>query len=220
MQINDERLYNDDLTSFPFIRSANIGRRLRSREFIVIHYTEGQSATAAIEWLTIPKSQVSSHIVIARDGTITQLVPFDTIAWHAGESYWKGMRYLNYYSIGIELDNAGRMTRNGNIWRASFKKDYPEGEVMEAIHKFDRKPYGWHNYPSEQIQAMIDLCKLLVTQYGSRKFSATTTSGQRRNGTPALHFQWSMSASRSLDLKETRFDGTKPYLWPILRCLC
>ena len=169
MQINNERLYNDDLTSFPFIRSGNIGGRLRNREFIVIHYTEGQSAAAAIEWLTIPRSQVSSHIVIARDGTITQLVPFDTIAWHAGVSYWKGIRYLNYYSIGIELDNAGRMIRNGNSWRAAFKKDYPDSEVMEAIHKFDRKPYGWHNYPPEQLQAMIDLCKLLVTQYGIKE---------------------------------------------------
>ena len=165
MQIDNARLFNDDLTSFPFIRSANIGGQLRSHAFIVIHYTEGQSAAAAIEWLTIPRSKVSSHIVIARDGTISQLVPFDTIAWHAGESYWKGMRYLNYYSIGIELDNAGRMTRKGNSWRASFDKDYPDDEVVQAIHKFDRKPYGWHNYPSVQVQAAIDLCKLLVAQY-------------------------------------------------------
>ena len=166
MQINNERLCNDDLLPLPFVRSGNIGGRLRSQQFIVIHATEGQSAAAAIEWLTTPKSKVSSHIVIARDGTITQLVPFDTIAWHAGVSYWRGIRYLNYYSIGIELDNAGRMTRNGKTWRAAFKKDYPDSEVIEAVHKFDRKSYGWHNYPPEQIQAVIDLCKLLVTQYG------------------------------------------------------
>ena len=166
MQITNERLHKDDLTPFPFIRSVNIGGRLRSHKFIVLHYTEGQSAAAAIEWLTLAKSNVSSHIVIGRDGTITQLVPFDTIAWHAGVSYWRGIRYLNYYSIGIELDNAGRMIRNGNVWRASFKKDYSEDEVMEAIHKFDGKPYGWHNYPVEQIQSTIDLCKLLVTTYG------------------------------------------------------
>jgi N-acetylmuramoyl-L-alanine amidase len=166
MQINEERLYNDDLRPISFVRSANIGGRLRSQRFIVVHYTEGQSAAAAIEWLTIRKSKVSSHIVIARDGTITQLVPFDTIAWHAGDSYWRGIRYLNSCSIGIELDNAGRMIRNGNLWRSSFKQDYPDSDVTEAVHKFDRKPYGWHNYPPEQIQALIDLCKLLVTRYG------------------------------------------------------
>src|SRR5512141_2409237 len=119
MQINNQRLCNDDLLPLPFVRSGNIGGPLRNQQFIVIHYTEGQTATAAIEWLTLPKSKVSSHIVIARDGTSTQLVPCDTIAWHAGDSYWKGIRYLNYYSIGIELDNAGRMIRNGNTWRSS-----------------------------------------------------------------------------------------------------
>lgn len=169
MQINNELLFQDDLMPLPFIRSCNIGGRLKSQQFVVLHYTEGQSASAAIEWLTIPKSKVSSHIVIARDGTISQLVPFDTIAWHAGDSYWRGIRYLNSYSIGIELDNAGRMTRKGNIWHASFNKDYPDSEVMQAIHKFDRKPYGWHTYPPEQIQAIIDLCKLLVIQYGIKE---------------------------------------------------
>lgn len=169
MLINNERLCNDDLSALPYRASVNIGGQLRSHDFIVLHYTEGQSAAAAIDWLCISRSRVSSHIVIARDGTITQLVPFTTIAWHAGESYWKGTRYLNYYSIGIELDNAGRMTRNGNVWRASFRKDYPDSEVTIATHKFDRKPYGWHNYPPEQIQALIDLCRLLVMQYGIKE---------------------------------------------------
>ena len=135
-------------------------------------------------------------------------------------SYWKGMRYLNYYSIGIELDNAGRMTRNGNIWRTSFKKDYPDGEVIEAIHKFDRKPYGWHNYPSEQIQAIIDLCKLLVTQYGIKEILGHDDIRPKAKWDPGCHFQWSMSAFRSLDPRETRFDGIKESLWPIWRCLC
>jgi N-acetylmuramoyl-L-alanine amidase len=169
MQINNERLYNDDQTSFPYKPSVNIGGRLKSHEFIVIHYTEGQSAEAAIEWLSIFRSRVSSHLVIARAGTITQLVPFGTIAWHAGQSFWRGFQYLNSYSIGIELDNAGRMTRSGTVWRSSFKKNYPDSEVTVATHKFDKKPYGWHNYPPEQIQATIDVCKLLVTQYGIKE---------------------------------------------------
>lgn len=169
MLVLNERLYKDDQTPLPYRASANIGGQLRSHDFIVMHYTEGQSAEAAIQWLCIPKSRVSAHIVIARDGTITQLVPFSTIAWHAGDSYWKGFRYLNYYSIGIELDNAGRMVRTRNGWCSSFGKIYPDTEVTMATHKFDRKPYGWHNYPPEQIQAVVDLCKLLVTQYGVKE---------------------------------------------------
>jgi len=169
MEITRYRLYRDSNTTYPFVQSVNIGGQIRSHEFIIMHYTEGQSAKAAVEWLSIRKSRVSAHLVIARDGTITQLVPFNIIAWHAGNSRWKGYKYLNSYSIGIELDNAGRMTRRWNVWRASFKKNYPDDEVMAATHKFDKKSYGWHIYPPEQIQSVIDVCTLLVKTYGIKE---------------------------------------------------
>ncbi|MBI1795248.1 MAG: N-acetylmuramoyl-L-alanine amidase [Chloroflexi bacterium] len=166
MQITKERLYHDDNTAYPFVPSVNIGGPLTKRLFIVIHSTEGQSAQAAIEWLSVKKSRVSSHLVIGRDGAVTQLVPFNVIAWHAGQSYWEGYKYLNIYSIGIELDNAGKMTRINNQWVAAFKKVYPDNEVMQATHKFGVKPAGWHIFTPEQIQATVDVCKLLVKAYG------------------------------------------------------
>lgn len=48
--------------------------------------------------------KVSAHVLIARDGTITQYVPFSKRAWHAGESCYKGKTACNDYSIGIELE--------------------------------------------------------------------------------------------------------------------
>ncbi len=48
--------------------------------------------------------RVSSHVLIARDGTPTQYVPFGERAWHAGTSYWRGRGACNDFSIGIELE--------------------------------------------------------------------------------------------------------------------
>ena len=48
--------------------------------------------------------RVSSHLLIARDGRITQFVPFDKRAWHAGESCYDGQTDCNDFSIGIELE--------------------------------------------------------------------------------------------------------------------
>jgi N-acetylmuramoyl-L-alanine amidase len=169
MQITRERLFHDDNTTYPFVPSPNIGLLLRDRRFIVIHSTEGQSAQAAVEWLAAKKSQVSSHLVIGRDGAVTQLVPFNIIAWHAGKSYWEGYKFLNNHSIGIELDNAGKMTRINDKWVAAFKKVYPDNEVMQATHKFDTKPAGWHIFTPEQIQSTVDVCKLLVKTYGIKE---------------------------------------------------
>lgn len=53
---------------------------------------------------TIAELQVSAHVFIERDGAITQFVPFEARAWHAGASSFEGIANCNDYSIGIELE--------------------------------------------------------------------------------------------------------------------
>lgn len=48
--------------------------------------------------------RVSSHVLINRAGKLTQYVPFNKRAWHAGESEFCGRQSCNDFSIGIELE--------------------------------------------------------------------------------------------------------------------
>jgi AmpD protein len=48
--------------------------------------------------------KVSAHVVIDRAGRMTQFVPFDKRAWHAGISSFQGRENCNDYSIGVELE--------------------------------------------------------------------------------------------------------------------
>jgi AmpD protein len=48
--------------------------------------------------------RVSSHVLLARDGGITQYVRFQDRAWHAGMSSYAGREACNDFSIGIELE--------------------------------------------------------------------------------------------------------------------
>ena len=50
--------------------------------------------------------KVSAHLLIRRDGSLVQFVPFDRRAWHAGVSSYRGRERCNDYSIGIELEGA------------------------------------------------------------------------------------------------------------------
>ena len=50
--------------------------------------------------------EVSSHLVIDRLGNLTQFVPFNKRAWHAGVSDFQGRNRCNDFSIGIELEGA------------------------------------------------------------------------------------------------------------------
>lgn len=52
----------------------------------------------------ICKNQVSAHLLITRTGGVTQYVPFDRRAWHAGVSSWRGREKCNDFSVGIELE--------------------------------------------------------------------------------------------------------------------
>lgn len=53
---------------------------------------------------TIAQLKVSAHVLIRRDGLLTQFVPFQQRAWHAGESKFAGRAHCNDFSIGIELE--------------------------------------------------------------------------------------------------------------------
>lgn len=50
--------------------------------------------------------QVSSHLLIDRQGQLVQFVPFDKRAWHAGVSRFLERENCNDFSIGIELEGA------------------------------------------------------------------------------------------------------------------
>jgi N-acetyl-anhydromuramoyl-L-alanine amidase len=48
--------------------------------------------------------RVSSHLVVKRDGAVTQYVRFTERAWHAGASMYQGREACNDFSVGIELE--------------------------------------------------------------------------------------------------------------------
>ena len=66
-----------------------------------------QSARVSMKRLKNPKSKVSCHYLIDRNGDTYKMVDDNKIAWHAGKSKWKNVINLNKNSIGIEIQNKG-----------------------------------------------------------------------------------------------------------------
>ncbi|MBI4293519.1 MAG: N-acetylmuramoyl-L-alanine amidase [Betaproteobacteria bacterium] len=79
----------------------------RKPNFVIIHHTGSDTADHALRTLVDPLREVSAHYLIARDGTIFQLVDERARAWHVGESKWGSNADINSSSLGIELDNNG-----------------------------------------------------------------------------------------------------------------
>lgn len=135
---------------------------------IVIHYTAGPYQSS-LNTLVNPKVKASAHVLIDRDGSITQLIPFNEIAWHAGESSYGGRNGFNKYSIGIEIVNSGPLTKSGNVYRSWFGAAYNPSDVVEAIHRNQSTAKYWHVYTAEQIETVRQLCAELIEAYPNIK---------------------------------------------------
>lgn len=76
---------------------------------------------------TIKGMEVSAHLFIERDGSVTQLVNFANRAWHAGKSSYLGREQVNDFSIGIELEGSDHSAFSNEQYAAL-------AQVVAALH--------------------------------------------------------------------------------------
>jgi len=166
MKIRNHRLCDDSGAALDYRKSPNQSAGAITPEYLVVHYTAGDSAAESIRWLMDSRARASAHLVIGRDGGVTQLVAFNRKAWHAGASQWDGRLGVNGFSVGIELDNAGRLEGAPGNWRTWKGSPVDDADVVVLPHEFDGKERGWQRYDPRQIKAAIEVSTLLVNKYG------------------------------------------------------
>lgn len=131
-----------------------------------------ESGALAIERLCDPAAKVSAHYVIEEDGQIFQLVDEHNRAWHAGVSEWQGERNINSASIGIEIINGG--------------------------HNFPNKDGSLPPFPDAQINALIPLCKDIMSRYGPLTVLGHSDIAPDRKIDPGEDFPWSGLAAAGI----------------------
>jgi N-acetylmuramoyl-L-alanine amidase len=117
------------------VPSPNWNERAESISMVVLHYTEMQSAEAALERMCDPAAEVSAHYLIKEDGEVLRLVPEEKRAWHAGVSYWRGHTDVNGKSIGIELDHPGHALGYRDFSEAQFEALVPL--LARIVRRYD-----------------------------------------------------------------------------------
>lgn len=95
---------------------------------------------------SIAQLQVSSHLLIERDGSLTQFVSFDDRAWHAGASWFEGRADCNDFSIGIELEGSDHIAYTEPQYQclaevaALLMAQYPELDEKRIVGHEDIAP--------------------------------------------------------------------------------
>jgi len=80
---------------------------LRHPSYVIIHHTAQNSCEQTLRTFTLSRTQVSSHYVICRDGTVYHMLNDLLRGHHAGAGKWGKLTDMNSCSIGIEIDNNG-----------------------------------------------------------------------------------------------------------------
>jgi N-acetylmuramoyl-L-alanine amidase len=206
MKIRNHRLVQDDGLAAPYVGCAHVGGVIAPR-FLVLHYTAASSVAGTIDWFRNRASKASAHLVIGRDGSVTQMVPFNREAWHAGQSRWGNLSGLNRHSIGIELDNAGQLIFSGGQWTSpSTRCSYPATDVTVAPHKNDPPgalPCGWHAYTPLQIDTALACGVALVRHYGLTEVLGHDDIAPGRKRDPGPDFPMDAMRARLLGRGDT-----------------
>ena len=190
--------------------TENIGHNI-DPDYLVVHYTAGDTADSAISWFKNTSNnpdRIAAHVVLDTDGTITQLVPFNCKANHAGYSNWDGLTGLNIHSIGIEVVNPGYVQKmNDGTYRRKITdatktkpaqyKTYPASTASKIIktnhkHKFwdgiDNQ--HWFKFPQAQLDALYKLSKAIINEYQLIRAVGHDDISPARKPDPGPAFPW------------------------------
>lgn len=165
MDIKDHRL-----VGHWYKKSPNSSSPLQNPTLLVFHYTAsgGADGKGDADYLVTSAAKASAHVVIGRDGSIHQIVPFNERAWHAGVSTWRGQSNVNNFSIGIEIDNWGPLTkREDGTFRSWTGAVVPPEKVTKARHKNENVERYWETFTDEQLQALVTVSRAIKDRYGS-----------------------------------------------------
>jgi N-acetylmuramoyl-L-alanine amidase len=87
-------------------------------EGVILHHSDGSYA-GGVSWILSPKSKVSYHCLIARDGRRTVFADDTARCWHAGKGSWQGRGDVNSWTIGLSWEGSTYDTPLGDIAMAS-----------------------------------------------------------------------------------------------------
>lgn len=172
----------------------NTNPELRNRKFsskptvLVLHYTadsgrfDGTTSDAVGSHRVLNNRGLSAHFCQSRTGEFIQCLPLDVRGSHAGRSKWKGRQWVNNFSIGVEISNAGWLNKNSfgesmatlrretnnieakypgiTFWRegSDGRKQTREFNIDEVIIGEHRNSPGWvvawEKFTDEQMAAL------------------------------------------------------------------
>lgn len=159
------KLQNHKVEGLTYEQAYHVGGEI-TPSIVILHDTAGrlEKGNSARYLASNNTGKVSVHFVVERDGTISQHVPTNRRANHAGTSRFQGREWCNGFSIGIEIVNPGKMDRVGATsarawWGQTFSTG--DGFDLQGRETLEHGAGVWMGYTEEQLDAVVTLLEAL-----------------------------------------------------------
>jgi len=124
----------------------------------VIHFTAGRR-NGLVSAINYQVEQGYLYFVIDKDGNIGQNFSLDSWGYHAGQSSYQGLSgTVSDELVGIEIQCAGKLVKEGAIYKTWFGTEVEEEEVRHIPIKSANQEKGdYERYTKSQEEALTRL---------------------------------------------------------------
>lgn len=172
--------------------------------YIILHASGTTTLETELSLIQDTSLAYSMHLVVDRDGTIIQCVPFLKQAWHCGKSRWGQLQGLNGYAIGIEMINAGRLRQVGGRYHTWWGRKIAPADIYT-----DTQGVPWHAYTQTQILTVLAICRTLCAHYPIE--DVLCRDDVSTAATPSMGEAWPMVEFQRV-LSDRREDIAHPFI--------
>lgn len=142
-------------------------------EYIYIHHTAGwNNPTKTIRnWNNDTRGKIATEFVIGGqsikgnddswDGKIVKCLPDGAWGWHLGT----GRSDMHKNSVGIEVNNFGPLTKDGDVFKTYVGTIAHPDQVFDLGYEWRGYRY-WHNYSDQQISSLKSLIQFIGNRDG------------------------------------------------------
>lgn len=128
---------------------------------VVVHFTGGSSLQGA--YSTLKKKGYAYHLLIDRDGRVSQCLELVRRAAHAGHAEWEGLS-PNRYFIGISLVGWGQLVEKNGKFLSEAATEVPADQVALRVGHVDDKLRYWQMSTPAQDKALLEALRWLMEQ--------------------------------------------------------
>jgi len=132
----------------------------------VVHFTAGRRSGLA-QGLRYQVGQGYCYFLIDADGRIGQNFPLDRWGYHAGRSYWRGLKAnVSDSLVGIEIQAAGMLEGRPGAYQSWFRMAVPDQEVRVIASTTANQQVGPYQAYTQAQEAA--LTRLLLWLHANR----------------------------------------------------